>query len=143
MSYGPARTRYSWNFSKILILSGQMIDFYHVYITHVFLFTLAVFLFRLAPPLWAWLYIYHHVVSIMWLVNFIDFIDFKTSNAWYLKTTCPIELKLTGSIVWANRSLYIDFQVILNFHKNSSIFNFKGHRYVLWSCKHTYKLKEF
>ena len=28
MSYGLVRTRHSWNFSKILILSGQMNDFY-------------------------------------------------------------------------------------------------------------------
>ena len=56
---------------------------------------------------------------LMIFVNFIDFIDFKTSNAQYSKTTCPIELKLTGSLMWVNRSLYVNFQVILNFPKNS------------------------
>ena len=54
MSYGLVRTRYSWNFSKILILSGQTIDSYYLYIAHVLLFTLAVSLFRLALPLLVW-----------------------------------------------------------------------------------------
>ena len=44
------------------------------------------------------------------LGNFIDFIGFKTSNAWYLKTSCVIELKLTRSIEWVNRSVYINFK---------------------------------
>ena len=65
MSPGLVRTRYSWNFSKILILSGQMIDFYVLDIDHVLLFTFAVFLFRLSLPLWAWLYIYDHIASII------------------------------------------------------------------------------
>ena len=64
MSYGLVRTRYSWNFSKILILSCQTIDFYVLDIAHVLLFTLAVFLFRLALPLWARFHIYHHIGSI-------------------------------------------------------------------------------
>ena len=54
------------------------------------------------------------VVILFWLP---DFIDFKTLSAWYLKTTCLIDLRLTESIVWVNRNLYTDFQVILNFHK--------------------------
>ena len=54
MSYVLVRTRYSWNVSKILILSGQTIDFYNLYIAHVLLFTFAVFLFSLALPLWVW-----------------------------------------------------------------------------------------
>ena len=57
MSCGLVRTKYHWNFSKILILSGQTIDFYNLYIAHVLLFTFAVFLFRLALPLWVWLHI--------------------------------------------------------------------------------------
>ena len=59
MSCGLVRTRYNWNFSKILSLSGQTTDFYHLYIAHVLLFTLAVF--RLALPLWAWMYILTNV----------------------------------------------------------------------------------
>ena len=59
MSYGLVHTWYNWNFSKILSLSGQTIDFYDLYITHVLLFTLAVF--RLALPLWVWLYILTNV----------------------------------------------------------------------------------
>ena len=59
MSYGLVSTGYNWNFSKILSLSCQMIDFYNLYITHVLLFTLAVF--RLAPPWWVWLYILTNV----------------------------------------------------------------------------------
>ena len=35
-----------------------MIDFYILDIAHVLLFTCTVLLFRLAPPLWAWLNIY-------------------------------------------------------------------------------------
>ena len=50
MSYGLVRTRYHWTFSKILISSCQTIDFCHLYIAHVLLFTLAVCLFRSAPP---------------------------------------------------------------------------------------------
>ena len=65
MFSGLVRTRYNWKFSKILILSGQMIDFYALDIIHVLLFTLTVFLFRLALPLWVWLHIYHHVMSII------------------------------------------------------------------------------
>ena len=81
---------------------------------------------------------YDKVVILFWLLNFIDF---KTSNVWYSKTTCLIDFKLTGSIVWVNRSLYTNFQAILNFHQNLWIFNFKGHRCLLWSCKYTDKLK--
>ena len=65
--------------------------------------------------------------------------NFETSNGCYTKTTCLIDFKLTRSIVWVNRSLYTNFQVILNFHENIEIFNFKGHRHLLWSCKHVYK----
>ena len=43
---------------------------------------------------------------------------FKTLNVWYTEITCPIDFKLTGSIVWVNRSLYINFQAILKFYKN-------------------------
>ena len=81
-------------------------------------------------------------VNIVSLFDLIDFIDFKTLNVHYSKNTCPIEFKLTGSIVGANKSLYIDFQVILKFYKNIRIFNFKGHRCFLWSSKHVNKLKE-
>ena len=45
--------------------------------------------------------------------------DFKTLNAQYSKTTYLIEFKLTGSIVWANWGMYTNFQVILNFYKNT------------------------
>ena len=72
-----------------------MIDLYDTHIAHVLLFTLEVFLFRLDLPLWVWLHIYHHAVSITWLVNFIDFIGFKTLSAWYLKTTWWIKMKFT------------------------------------------------
>ena len=43
MFYGLVRTRYSWNFSNMLILSGQMIDFYVLDIACVLLFTLQYF----------------------------------------------------------------------------------------------------
>ena len=66
---------------------------------------------------------------------------FKTLNVWYVETTCSIDLKLTGSIVQVNRSLYTDFQAILKFYKNIQIFNFKVHRHLLWSCEYTNKLK--
>ena len=49
MFSGLVRVRYNYNFSKILILSGQTIDFYILDIAHVLLFTLTVFLSRLAP----------------------------------------------------------------------------------------------
>ena len=52
-----------------------------------------------------------------------------------------IRFKLTGSIVWANRSMYTNFQTILNFHINLRILSFKGHRCLLWSCKYVNKLK--
>ena len=82
---------------------------------------------------------YDKFVIIFLLLNFIGF---KTLKVQYLKTTCPIELKLAGLIVLVNKSLYIEFQVILKFYKNIGIFNFKDHRYLLWSCNHAYKLKE-
>ena len=80
--------------------------------------------------------------NIISLINFIEFIDFKTLKVQYSKTTCPIEFKLTGSVEQVNKSLDIDFQVILKFYKNIGIFNFKGHIHLLWSCKYVYKLKE-
>ena len=49
----------------------------------------------------------------------LDLIDFKTLNVCYSKTMCPIEFKLTGSIAQANKSLYINFQVILKFYRNT------------------------
>ena len=64
----PTKTKDQVPMEEWSILTGQTIDFYHLYITHVLLFTLAVFLFRLALPLWVWLHIYHHIVFIM-LVN--------------------------------------------------------------------------
>ena len=76
-------------------MCGQMIDLYDTHIATVLLFTLVVFLVRLAPPLWAWLHIYHHVVSITRHVNLVDFIDFKTLSPWYLKTTWQILMKFT------------------------------------------------
>ena len=70
MSYGLVRTRYNWNFSKILILSSQTIDFYDLYIAHVLLFTLAVF--KLALPLWAWLYILTNTQCVLlWILSFL------------------------------------------------------------------------
>ena len=48
----------------------------------------------------------------------IDFIDLKTLNDHFIKTTYPIELKLTGLIEWVNEDLYTNFQSILNFYKN-------------------------
>ena len=57
-----------------------------------------------------------------------------------METTCPIDFKLTGSNMQANRSLYIDFQVILKFYINLKILSCKGHRCLLWSCKYTNKL---
>ena len=72
MFYGLVRTRYNWNFSKTLILSGQTIDFYMLDIAHVLLFTLTVFLFRLALPLWAWLYILTNVQCVLlWILSFL------------------------------------------------------------------------
>ena len=59
-----------------------------------------------------------------------------------MKTTYPVELKLTELIAQVNNDLYPNFQVILNFHKNVRIFNFKGHRCLLWSYKYPNKLKE-
>ena len=41
------------------------------------------------------------------------------------------------------KSLYINFQVILNFHKNFWNFNFKGYEHFPRSYKNVYKLKEF
>ena len=38
-----------------------MIDLYDLYIAHVLLLTFTVSLFRLAPPLWAWLHILTNV----------------------------------------------------------------------------------
>ena len=73
----------------------------------------------------------------------INTTNFKTLNVQYAKTTCLIDFKLTASTVWVNRSLYTDFQVILNLKKNIRIFSFKGHRHLLWSCKYTDKMKEF
>ena len=35
-----------------------------------------------------------------------------------MKTTYPIELKLTGFIEWVSEDLYTIFQSILNFHIN-------------------------
>ena len=48
----------------------------------------------------------------------INMSGFKTLNVRYAETTCPIDFKLTGSIVQFNRNLYTDFQVILKFYKN-------------------------
>ena len=59
-----------------------------------------------------------------------------------MKTICLIYFKLTGSVEQVNKSLYIDFQAILNFHVNLRILGFKGHRCLLWSCKYTNKLKQ-
>ena len=59
-----------------------------------------------------------------------------------METTCPIDFKLTGLIVWAYESLYIIFQVILKFYKSIKFLNFRDHRCLLWSCKYAYKLKE-
>ena len=58
-----------------------------------------------------------------------------------METTRPIDFKLLGLNVWANRSLYTDFQAILKFYINLRILNFKGHSCLLWSCKYTNKLK--
>ena len=44
-------------------------------------------------------------------------------NCHYIKTTYPIELKLTGLIERVNKDLYTNFQSILNFHKN--LYNIK------------------
>ena len=38
---------------------------------------------------------------------------FKTLNVWYAETPCLIDFKLTGCVMQVNRSLCIDFQVIL------------------------------
>ena len=38
--------------------------------------------------------------------------------------------------------VYVPFQAILKFYKNIRIFNFMGHRDLLWSSKYTNKLKE-
>ena len=48
----------------------------------------------------------------------IDFIDLKTSICCYMKTTYPIELKLTELIEQVNDDLYTNFQSILNFQKS-------------------------
>ena len=47
MSYGLIGIQCTWNFLKILILSGQMIDF--IYCSHAFVY-ITVLLFRLALP---------------------------------------------------------------------------------------------
>ena len=44
-----------------------------------------------------------------------------------MKTTYPIELKLTGPIEWVNDDLYTNFQSILKIYKNPIIFNFKAY----------------
>ena len=59
-------------FQNILILSGQMIDFYILDIAHVLLFTLSVFLIRLAPPLWVWLCILTNMQCVLlWILSFL------------------------------------------------------------------------
>ena len=68
--------------------------------------------------------------------------DLETLNDCYIKTTYPIELKLTGPIEQADKDLYTNFQSILNFHKNLIIFKFKIYRGLLWSWKYPYKLNE-
>ena len=51
-------------------------------------------------------YMYDKVV----LLNFAThFTDFKGFNVCCSKTTCPIKLKITGSIEQVNKSLYNDF----------------------------------
>ena len=77
----------------------------------------------------------------MKLKPFLHFIDLKTLNDCYMKTTYPTELKLTELIEQVNNDLYTDFQTILNFYKFFGIFNFEGHRCLLWSCKYANKLK--
>ena len=72
----------------------------------------------------------------------IDLLDFKTLNDCWSKTTCLIKLKLIGSVEQANKSMYINVQVILTSWKKIGIFSFNGHRYLLWFCKHPNKLKE-
>ena len=66
----------------------------------------------------------------------------KSLNDCYMKTTYAIELKLTELTEWVNDGLYINFQSILRFYKKLGIFNFKGHRCLLWSCKYPNTLKE-
>ena len=41
-----------------------------------------------------------------------------------METICLIDFKLTGFIVWVNRSLYTNFQVILKFYKKFKNFKF-------------------
>ena len=47
----------------------------------------------------------------------VDFIDSKTLNDCYIKTSYLIELKLTGLIELVNEDLYTNFQSILNLYK--------------------------
>ena len=77
-----------------------------------------------------------------WKLTFpIDFIDLKTLDNCYMKTTYLIDLKLTGPIEQVNNGPYTNFQSILNFNKNLYNFEFKVYRGLLWSCKYPYKLK--
>ena len=63
--------------------------------------------------------IYKYTKGKHWNWNFsIDLIHLKTLNDCYMKTTYLIELKLTGIIEQANKSLYTDFQSMLKFCKN-------------------------
>ena len=87
-------------------------------------------------------FIYKYTIKLKTL-SYRIFTNLETLNDWYSKTTCPIEFKLTGSIERVNKSLSIAFQVILKIFKNIGNFKFSGHRYLLWSCKHAYKLKNW
>ena len=68
--------------------------------------------------------------------------DVKISTCWYSKTTGLIFMKFTGFNEWALRSLYTNFQSILNFFTNIGIFSFKGYKCVLWSYMYTEKLNK-
>ena len=72
----------------------------------------------------------------------IDFMDLKTLKYPYIKTTYPIELKLTGLIEQVNEGMYTNFQCILNFTNFFIILNFKVYRGLQWSWKYPNKLKQ-
>ena len=84
--------------------------------------------------------VYH--MKTLKLKIFYRFYRSETLNYNYMKTIYLIELKLTGLIEWVNEDLYINFQSILNFHKNIYNFKFKGYGDFLWSWNYPYKLKQ-
>ena len=82
------------------------------------------------------------VYSIL-LVYIIDLIGFITLSTQFSKTTWPISMKLTHVTEGVVQSLFTNFQEILYFGENIKKLRFKGHRFLLWSCRNMNKLKLF